>query len=88
MNELGFEQECVSICCDSQSVISLAKNAVHHERTKHIAVKFHFIRGLINDGFIQVVKIVTTYKLADIFTNVLSVSKLQEALELLKVTDR
>ncbi|CAA7061742.1 unnamed protein product [Microthlaspi erraticum] len=85
MNELGFEQEAVEIHCDSQSAIALAKNAVHHERTKHIDVKFHFIRDLISKGKIRVLKIATEYNLADIFTKVLPVGKFQEALELLRI---
>lgn len=34
MEKLGFNQEAVKILCDSQSAIALAKNDVHHERTK------------------------------------------------------
>lgn len=36
MHELGFSQEAVKIYCDSQSAIALAKNAVCHERKKHV----------------------------------------------------
>uniref|UniRef100_A0A1J3IJ96 Retrovirus-related Pol polyprotein from transposon TNT 1-94 n=1 Tax=Noccaea caerulescens TaxID=107243 RepID=A0A1J3IJ96_NOCCA len=86
VSELGFEQGPVSIHCDSQSAIALAKNAVFHERTKHVAVKYHFIRDLISFGLVQVVKIATAYNPADIFTKTLPVGKFQEALELLRVT--
>ncbi|KAG7592586.1 GAG-pre-integrase domain [Arabidopsis thaliana x Arabidopsis arenosa] len=87
MNELGFKQKTVDIYSDSQSAIALAKNAVFHERTKHIEVKYHFIRDLISDGVIQVKKIATSYNPADIFTKVVPVGKLQEALEFLRVTE-
>ncbi|CAA7028220.1 unnamed protein product [Microthlaspi erraticum] len=59
MNELGFKQEAVDIYCDSQSAIALVKNAVHHERTKHIDVKLHFLRDLISMAKIRVLKIAT-----------------------------
>jgi len=59
VNELGFTQRSVNIHCDSQSAIALAKNAVYHERTKHIDVKYHFIRELVSNGEIQVLKIDT-----------------------------
>jgi len=86
VNELGFTQKTVNIHCDSQSAIALAKNAVYHERTKHIDVKYHFIRDLVNNGEVQVLKIDTEDNPADIFTKVLRVSKFQDALELLRVS--
>lgn len=86
LNELGFKQEAVRIHCDSQSAIALAKNAVFHEKTKHMAVKYNFIRDLISEGYIKVVKIATAYNPVDIFTKVLSVGKLRDALELLRVS--
>ncbi|CAA7024844.1 unnamed protein product [Microthlaspi erraticum] len=52
--ELGFPQDSVEFPCDSQSAIALSKNAVHHERTKHVAVKYHFIRDLISCGEFQI----------------------------------
>jgi len=33
-----------TINCDNKSVIVMTKNPVHHSRTKHIAIKYHFIR--------------------------------------------
>lgn len=88
MNELGFKHESISINCDSQSAIALAKNSVFYEMTKQIAVKFHFIRDLISGRLVQVVKIATAYNPADIFTKVLPMSKIQEALELLRIIEK
>lgn len=84
--ELGFPQESVEVYCDSQSAIALSKNAVFHERTKHVATKYHFIRDLISAGEVQVLKIATAYNPADIFTKVLPVFKFREALRLLRVS--
>ncbi|CAA7042916.1 unnamed protein product [Microthlaspi erraticum] len=80
-------RDTVDIYSDSQSAIALAKNAVHHERTKHVDIKFHFLRDLINEGKIRVLKIATEYNPADIFTKVIPVGKFQEALELLRIRD-
>jgi len=88
MNELGFEQETIDIYSDSQSAIALAKNAVHHDRTKHIEIKYHFISELIYSGLIRVKKIATETNPTDIFTKVVPVGKLQEALEFLRVTKK
>ena len=87
VNELGFNQDAIKIYCDSQSAIALAKNAVCHERTKHVQTKYHFVRELITDGWVQVVKIATEYNPADIFTKVLPVGKFKGALDLLRVTE-
>ena len=48
--DLGVIQEKVTVYCDSQSAIHLAKNQVHHSRTKHIDVHFHFIREILEEG--------------------------------------
>lgn len=85
--ELGFPQDTVEIFCDSQSAIALSKNAVFHERTKHMATKYHFIRDLIKVGEVQVLKIATANNPADIFTKVLPVFKMREALKVLRVTE-
>jgi len=43
ISDLGFSQDKVIIFCDSLSAICFAKDQVHHERTKHIDVRYHFI---------------------------------------------
>lgn len=86
MNELGFTQGAVEIHWDSQSAIALAKNAVHHERTKHIKKRFHYIRDAITDGDVKVLKISTVHNLADILTKVVPVNKFLSALKKLRVT--
>ncbi|KAL1198555.1 Retrovirus-related Pol polyprotein from transposon TNT 1-94 [Cardamine amara subsp. amara] len=86
--ELGFPQEFVEVHCDSQSVINaLSKNSVHHEQTKHIDIRLHYIRDVISKGLVKVVKIASECNPADIFTKVLPVNKFEGALELLRVTE-
>ena len=59
MDDLGIEQNFLKIDCDSMSVIYLAKNQVYHARMKHIDVKYHFVRDVLEDGDIEVKKIHT-----------------------------
>ncbi|KAJ1296499.1 hypothetical protein BS78_01G305500 [Paspalum vaginatum] len=61
----GVSCSCVIIHCDSQSVIYLTKNQMFYERTKHIDVRYHFIRGVIAEGGIKVRKISTHDNPAD-----------------------
>ena len=57
-----------TIFCDSQSAIHWANHHIYHERTKHIDVKYYFIRDVIESKKIQVLKIATEDNLADMFT--------------------
>lgn len=73
--ELGFDAGSVMIHCDSQSALALAKNAMHHERTKHIATKYHFIRDIVSDGIVKLYKIHTSRNPADFLTKALPGTK-------------
>ena len=53
---------------DNQGTIDLVNNPVHHRRTKHIDVKYHYIRAKQDAGEVVVQKIPTERNLADIFT--------------------
>lgn len=55
VNELlGQERIRVKIKIDNQSAIALCKNPVYHERSKHIDVKYHFVRSCVEDGKVEV----------------------------------
>lgn len=66
--ELGANQEVVVVYCDSQSAIHLSKNQIHHERTKHIDVKLHFVRLEVSRGGVKLLKIHTEKNPADMLT--------------------
>ena len=51
LEELQFKQvEATTFFCDNNSAIKLSKNPVLHKRSKHIDVKYYFLRDLSNDG--------------------------------------
>ena len=72
LDDLGIEQENVNLWCDSQSAIHLAKNQVHHARTKHIDVRYHFVRDVIEEGDISLMKVHTNENPADVLTKVVT----------------
>lgn len=75
----------INVFCDSQSAIELAKNAVYHKRSKHIDIRYHFTRELIEKNEIRVVYLKTESMLADIFTKALSKIKHDRAIEMLNL---
>ncbi|GKC03280.1 hypothetical protein Tco_0994890 [Tanacetum coccineum] len=60
--------EKVPIFCDNASAIAIYNNPVLHSRTKHIDIRYHFIRDHIMKGYIKLHFILTQYQLANSFT--------------------
>ena len=58
----------IPIHCDNTSAISVSKNPVFHSKTKHIPIKYHFLREKVTNQIVQVHYIPTTEQIADIFT--------------------
>ncbi|GJV35510.1 retrovirus-related pol polyprotein from transposon TNT 1-94 [Tanacetum coccineum] len=58
----------VPIFCDNTSAIAISNNPVMHSRTKHVDIRYHFIRDHILKGDIELHFIPTQYQLTDIFT--------------------
>jgi hypothetical protein len=73
LKEINFSQEkATNIRVDNKSAIVLAKNPVHHERSKHIDVRFHFIREHVKNGDVEMTHVASRNQVADIFTKSLS----------------
>ena len=66
------------IYCDNMSTIAMTKNPVFHSRTKHIKLRHHFIRKLVQEEEIQLNFVKTNEQLADVFTKVGTSKKLEE----------
>ena len=60
MGELGKKHDMGTLYSDSQSAIHLAKNSAFHSRTKHIQLKHHFIRLVLEDGELKLENIHTS----------------------------
>ncbi|KAL2230657.1 UNVERIFIED_CONTAM: Retrovirus-related Pol polyprotein from transposon TNT 1-94, partial [Sesamum indicum] len=75
LNEIGFLKEKPVIFSDSQSAIQLCKNPVFHDRTKHINVRYHFIRDIVGKNEIKLEKISSDENPADMGTKCLPIEK-------------
>ena len=76
MEELGKKQENSRLYIDSQSAIHLAKNLAFHLRTKHIKLKYNFIRSLLNEKLLKLEKIHTSQNLSYMLTKGVTREKL------------
>lgn len=56
------------VYCDNISAIKLSKNPVMHGRSKHIDVRFHFLRDLVKNGVVELIQCSTQDQVADILT--------------------
>jgi hypothetical protein len=68
---------------DNNGALLLAKNPIFHERTKHIAVKYHYIRDLIDKGILDLIYVPTKEQKADGFTKALDKVKFAEFIRML-----
>lgn len=66
---------------DNKSAIALAKNPVHHERSKHIDTRYHFIREHVEKGSVRLEYVKTENQLADILTKPLGRQRFHELKE-------
>ena len=72
------EETPIIIHCDNMSAITMTKNLVFHNRTKHIELHHHFIRKLVQEEEIQLNFVNTNEQLAYVFTKVGTSKKLEE----------
>ncbi|GKG14245.1 hypothetical protein Tco_0353845 [Tanacetum coccineum] len=63
--------------CDNKSAIALCFNNVQHSRSKHIDVRFHFIKEHVKNGVIELYFVNTEYQLANIFTKGLGKERIE-----------
>ena len=86
LRDYGYKLTKVPLLCDNESAIKMADNPVEHSRTKHIAIRYHFLRDHQQKGDIEISYINTKDQLADIFTKPLdeqSFTRLRHELNIL-----
>ncbi|KAJ0576790.1 putative RNA-directed DNA polymerase [Helianthus annuus] len=76
LEDLGFKQEEPTVIyCDNKSAINLSRNPVLHSRSKHIELRYHFIREMVMKERISLEYCSTNAQLADVLTKSLSREK-------------
>lgn len=84
LEEISYAQAGkMAMLCDNTSTIKLSKNSVMHGRSKHIRVRYHFLRDLAKEGVIELVYCSTEMQLANIMTKALKLASFQKIREAL-----
>ncbi|KAF7351763.1 Retrovirus-related Pol polyprotein from transposon TNT 1-94 [Mycena sanguinolenta] len=76
-----------TLFCDNQGAIVLSRDSTYHARTKHIDIRFHFIRQTIRHGHASVTYCSTHDMIADVFTKSLTRAKIEKFRDLLGVEE-
>ncbi|KAJ9561267.1 hypothetical protein OSB04_006427 [Centaurea solstitialis] len=66
--DYGYTMHRIPIYCDSSSAIQIAANPVQHSRTKHIDIRYHFIKDHVEKGNVELFFVESEHQIADLFT--------------------
>ena len=75
--DYGVVLDSFTVFCDNTSAINISKNLVQHSRTKHIDIRQHFIRDLVDSNVLILEFVETEKQLTDIFTKALDFVKFE-----------
>ena len=76
LHDYGITQDTMCVFCDNTSAINLSKNLVQHSKLKHIKIRYHFIRDLVEEKIVYLEFINIDNQKADILLNLLMVQGL------------
>ncbi|GKC89551.1 retrovirus-related pol polyprotein from transposon TNT 1-94 [Tanacetum coccineum] len=71
LTDYGLAFNNISMYCDNKSAIALCCNNVQHSRSKHIEIRYHFIKEHVENRVVELYFVRMEYQLADIFTKAL-----------------
>ena len=75
LKDLGKVERQFTVFCDNQGAIALSANPGKHSRSKHIDVRYHFIRERVDDGQVDIQHVGTLNQAADMLTKALNNAK-------------
>ncbi|RDX85569.1 hypothetical protein CR513_33223, partial [Mucuna pruriens] len=78
LRELGHDQDDYVVNCDNQSTIHLTKNPMFHSRSKHIDIRYHWIREVLDRKELKIEKIHTDLNWSDMMTKSMPTKKVED----------
>ena len=85
LGDYGISQDTMVVYCDNSSAIDISKNPLQHSKTKHIEIKYHFIRDLVERKIVVIEYIPTECQNANIFIKPLNRSKFETLRQVISV---
>jgi hypothetical protein len=83
----GYTMNHIPLICDNESAINIAYNPCEHSRTKHIDIRYHFLKDHVIKGDIVISHVGTNDQLANIFTKLLDEKRFRELRSELNIND-
>nr|GEW36113.1 hypothetical protein [Tanacetum cinerariifolium] len=77
LTEYGLRFNKIPMYCDNKSAIALCCNNAQYSRSKHIDIRYHFIKEQVENGVIELYFVNTEYQLADLFTKALGRDRIE-----------
>nr|GEY92149.1 copia protein [Tanacetum cinerariifolium] len=77
LSDYGLVFNKIQMYCDNKSAIALCCNYVQHSQSKHIDIRYHFIKEQVEQGVIELYFVNTEYQLADLFTKALGRERIE-----------
>ena len=77
LTKYNVKQDAMTLFCDNLSSINISKNLIQHSRTKHIDIRHHFIRELVEENIVALEHVATELQLAGIFTKALDANQFE-----------
>nr|GFD14258.1 retrotransposon protein, putative, unclassified [Tanacetum cinerariifolium] len=77
LSDYGLAFNKIPMHCDNKSAIALCCNNVQHSRSKHIDIRYHFIKEQVENGVIELYFVNTEYQLANLFTKALGRDRIE-----------
>nr|GEZ85616.1 retrovirus-related Pol polyprotein from transposon TNT 1-94 [Tanacetum cinerariifolium] len=77
LSDYGLALNKIPMYCDNKSAIALCCNNVQHSRSKHIDIRYHFIKEQVENGVIELYFVNTEYQLVDLFTKALGRDRIE-----------
>ena len=78
-----YSCDTFTLYCDNQSAISLTKNAMVHQRSKHIDIKYHFVWLIISNDTMEFIYFPSEKNIANVFTKQVGGNRLKNFIKIL-----
>jgi len=78
LKEYNVEEDVLALYCDNLSAINISKNPIQHRRTKHIDIRHHFIKVLVEEKVVTLEHVDIEEQLTDIFTKALDAKQFEK----------